>query len=341
MVTYKETYDHFISDSSSKLQTILDTRSNLLLDLHNLYPLLESKKDDLAKCNVIVNHTKINITYFENLKNAVDSRRIADVDELWIMPIHIGRRFNYDNMDLTFLVRDYIKYFLEVVEQIIQLDLQIPIYEERVKIDIRLFREILSTINLEASKYILEYGYSFSLGKDIGALSIIKKKRQFAKPHREEEYFANKVNWGESLKELEHIAYTQCDDSRKLLADYKNQYINKYEFIKAMKVHSYDRIVNPGGRKWIIYYVDDATYWWHWSKSHCFIPNKTAYSFVPTNYVKATNGLRSQLEYTKTVTKVEDILNTDKLGMRDKLFAIIRFSNITTLNYKEYVVQQS
>jgi hypothetical protein len=133
------------------------------------------------------------------------------------------------------------------------------------------------------------------------------------------------VDWYESLKVLKEIAKRQEDANlHTLYTQYTTKTINKYEFIDNMKQHTYST-EHPDKEQWLIFRVDDKAAWIVWNKHLANITHAGIYSFTPTNYINTEH--RSQIEFANTAKSIDEILDSNEIGFRDKLNILLRYDN--------------
>ena len=125
-------------------------------------------------------------------------------------------------------------------------------------IETRVFKEICEEFNMHVVNVILDGG-EFGMGSNLSTLSIRRIERNPSKPT---------IDWWESNK------YKQ-----ELVAQGKELYNAETE----------------EGEKWFIYYTDPWYCKYHWQKSRCRIPNKTAYRFTPTRGAKGNKEKLTKL----------------------------------------------
>lgn len=170
-------------------------------------------------------------------------------------------------------------------------------------------------------------GEVYNLGNHLGKIEVVKKKRNYR-----DKYNNKIVNWKESLDELIRLAGTK-KESDAILKRYEAKEINRKQFIEQMKpfVYSPD---TPDLPKWHIYYVDHYYPMFVWHHNNTAVANAQMYSFYPTNHIQIKNeeGKFSQISVSETMT-IEEILETDGLGNRDKMNCIFRKDKFY---FKEY-----
>jgi len=202
--------------------------------------------------------------------------------------------YNENNIKLSVL-RNYLISFIQQVnrEKVLQSEVS---KLELEKVPLEIYKNIIESFNTDMSKYILNGGV-FNLGYGLGNLHIAKKERtKEQKPA---------INWGESNK-------------------VKKELLNAGETL-------YDHLLFPTGKKWLIKFSNDFSYWWRWSNKGQYIKNIKYFSFVPTNFINTKE--RSQNLIADTVKSIDEILNNDKLGNRDKLNILLRFDSSHAIKY--------
>ncbi len=167
-------------------------------------------------------------------------------------------------------------------------------------IPFRIYSYILKEYNKKISHRML-LGYSLDVGANVGQIVIKKIRRIFNVGGKEA---TKNIDFGETKK------------LRKRLLD------------SGVEIFSKD---NPKGQKYLVYYTSDYFYWYYWNRGNCQIPNCFLYTFTPTNFINTKS--RSQIEFTNNAKNKEDIIETDLLGNRDKLYCLIRFDSSLGLNY--------
>lgn len=125
-------------------------------------------------------------------------------------------------------------------------------------IETRLFKQLCEEFNMLVIEDILN-GKEFNMGSNLSTLSIRRIERNPSKPT---------IDWWESNK------YKQ-----ELLAEGKKLYDAE----------------TGEGEKWFIYYTDPWYCKYHWLKSRCKVPNKTAYRFTPTRGAKGNKEKLTRL----------------------------------------------
>jgi hypothetical protein len=133
-------------------------------------------------------------------------------------------------------------------------------YKEHVKdpLESSLFKQLCEEFNMLVIESILA-GKEFNMGNNLSALSIHRIERNPTKPT---------IDWWESNK-------------------YKQELIIEGEELYNAETKK--------GAKWFIYYTDPWYCKYHWKKSKCKIPNKTAYRFTPTRGIKGNKEKLTRL----------------------------------------------
>lgn len=182
---------------------------------------------------------------------------------------------------------------------------------------------IIKRYFLQAQKALLG-GSNFELIKAKALISIYGKSRK--KKKYGYAILRKTEDWGESLKFL-------ISQSEKLNNDayvkYTSKLITKREFFGLMKPYLYSS-TNPKGLKWIIYSDKDLDHWVILKdvsmpnvsppRQYGFVAN---YNITPTNFVQ--NEGRSQIKFTNECKGLFDIIETEELGLRDKIRALERY----------------
>jgi len=202
--------------------------------------------------------------------------------------------YNEDKIKLSVL-RNYLISFIQQVsrEKVLQSEVSKLNLE---KVPLEIYKYIIESFNTDMSKYILNGG-TFNLGYGLGNLHIEKKER------KKEQKPA--INWGESNKVKKEL----LDAGERL----------------------YDHLSFPTGKKWLIRFSDDSSYWWRWGCKGRYIKNIQYFSFVPTNFINTKE--RSQNLIATTSKSISDILNNEKLGNRDKLNILLKFDPTHAIKY--------
>ena len=132
-------------------------------------------------------------------------------------------------------------------------------------VDKALYKEICEEFNVQVIDKLLLEGKSFNMRHNLSNISIRRIERNPSSPT---------IDWWESNK------YKQ-----ELLAEGK-------ELFNAE---------TGKGAKWFIYYTDPWYCKYHWEKSKCKIPNKTAYRFT------LTRGIKGNKEKLTALMKEDDL----------------------------------
>lgn len=206
------------------------------------------------------------------------------------------------------IIRTYLSGFRNCLYRIQTLKRLVNVYTVFYNIPFSMYDYYTNTINDMIMKTIFTTG-SYGFGSIFGNISIKYKERDFTKI---------KYDWDESLNTL--LAIVKEVDPE-LHNSYIDKIITKKQFIQESKKYVYNE-TNPNGKKWLVRRDDDGAVWFIWNKP-MWLQNYQLYSFTPTNYIHTPS--RSQNEYVKTMTSVDEAINDSRLGNRDKLNIIYRF----------------
>lgn len=132
-------------------------------------------------------------------------------------------------------------------------------------VDKAVFKEICEKFNIAVIEELVLEGKSFNMRHNLSNISVRRIERNPSSPT---------IDWWESNK------YKQ-----ELLAEGKQLYDAE----------------SGEGEKWFIYYTDPWYCKYHWEKSKCKIPNKTAYRFTPTR------GIKGNKEKLTALLKTDDL----------------------------------
>ncbi len=189
-----------------------------------------------------------------------------------------------------------------------------------------LFNHIIKEYNKYVIKRVIK-GDVMSIGNQVGNLSI--------KIYNDNKRIRNgSVDWNESLNILLSIAKKQEEQGlHNYYTKYNNKEIKKKDFISSMKKFIYNKDTNPNGDKWLIYRnnVEFPVIRWE-GRSHS-IANIKQYSFIPSNYINTPS--RSQNEFAANAKNEDEILDSNKLGFRDKLNVCLTFNPDIKFRYDD------
>ena len=191
----------------------------------------------------------------------------------------------------------------------------------------------LKMFNFFVSKYFdkishnLLRGNTYYLGKGLSRLYVVKKERTI------NDVVKPAVDWKESLDLLKLIAKNNQPD---IYLKYINKKLTKEEFIASMKPHTYNKD-NTSLPRWLVYRTDNDNCWFWWHKAESNVANKSAYRFIPSNYINTE--IRSQNQLLETMKSVDEIIEHPLLGNRDKLQMVTRFDKLYDVRYVEYQVK--
>ena len=285
MITKKYSYNEFTSVIDNKILRITEKIDEL------------NKSIDVITNFKPIKDARVSLILSKILNNKITDNRFIELDI---------------TLDNKILIESYLKSIIKMKKEISLLEVDLKRYNA-VKMSSNDFVHLMNTINFEAAKAVLR-NERYNVGNSLGILLVTVKNRYFGT-----KYNNKVVNWKESLDQLFFIAETTNKETKELKSRYDAKLIRKKEFIDKMKpyVWSSDNTDLP---KWLIYYTDDTSVWWHWIKKYSNIPNQSLYCFEPTNYINILNekGQRSQLSVASTLTE-DEIINSTNLGNRDKM----------------------
>lgn len=307
MIKLKETHSLYLKNlNDTKQEYILKFKQAKEKQLY-FYNLIENEfKDQLFNSDISLS---LILDFIEEKKDIFSFRQL----------------FN-SNKDL------YPKFLYIYIHNILKLGYKKQSYKSKIGllddafVPLGLFKLIITANNKKIARYLLTGG-EYNLGFDIGAIGIRYKSRFNSS------YGIRKtINWGESLKTLKLYAENHNEETRNWLKEYNDKCILKKEFIDRMKKYTFSND-NPKGGKWLVYYTTDYNLIWWWNKYRYRKGFKKDYCFIPNNYIYTKD--RSQNAFLETITKNEDIIDSDLLGNRDKLAMLKRFDNTYYLNFKK------
>lgn len=198
------------------------------------------------------------------------------------------------------LIKTYLKIFYRCVVRELNIIEHITKFENA-KVPFRVYIEILKHFNFEISGAILR-GYKYNLGFNLGLIEIIYKT---VKTNPSGRRVSNTVDWGKSNKL-----------KRKILDEGKD--------IKTAD--------NPDGEDWLVHRNRNYNCWWKWNKSGVTVPNKTKFSFNPTNHFHLED--RTQEEFGNKGESKDFIIESNSVGNVQKLQALLKSDDLHYLTYK-------
>jgi len=305
---YQETLKKLLVDNGKEKRTLIKDRDAIFRLLSTYTKELQDTKWCIDKLKLLLN-------------DDIKRQEIKD-----IKLTNLNASANFSNSDVVTL-NDHLKHhiinLIYIIRELVDVNEAIDVLIQ-CKLRPHLFSKLLRTINFEATKLILGEGARFKLGNRLGEVYIVlldanKGKRK-----------VRKIDWGESLKTLEAIAKDK-EETREILDSYKIKVIKKKQFIAQMKSYVYSE-EHPNYPKWLVSIETDINPYWHWSRIKSNVKNKHLFSFTPTNFVQ--NESRSQLDFIKTAKSVNDIIDTNLLGCRDKVYALLRYDRNHEIYYK-------
>jgi hypothetical protein len=184
------------------------------------------------------------------------------------------------------------------------------------------YKKILDAYYNYISNWILQ-GYVFYIGPNLGKIYIKERHKNFINELGETRGI---VDYAASYALLESIAKKQeAEGKHQLYTEYKE--LHKYnirQFTHAMKSHTYSPS-NPDLPKWIIYHTDDWVPYFIWGNKDKSMTELSKYTFKPTSFINTK--LRNKELFISNVENIDDIINCNELGVKDKMFLIKRFDS--------------
>lgn len=289
MTTTKKVYNRYISNINYKLKKYEDE--------------LIIKEDKIGK---ILKLSALQDIKLRPIINMISNMEITSVNDIII---------HKDVKDKD-LVLAYLKTLLRLTAEVKDLNNSADILR-KLLFSSDTVRKCMLYINNNISKDIIR-GTTFYFPR-VGKIEVGRKKNYFGK-----KYNNRKPDWHKSLLRLEEIAKSANRKTKDIYERYSGGIINKQQFIKDMKPYVYSP-ETPDLPQYLMWVVDDYSVWWIWHKVDCNIVNYKLYSFIPTNHIHIINddGKRSQISVSETMT-IDEIINTDSLGNRDKINCIFR-----------------
>jgi hypothetical protein len=190
------------------------------------------------------------------------------------------------------------------------------------KIPAAAYKLILDTYYTHIANWVLQ-GYIFYIGKHLGKIYIEETHKNFI---NEFGNLRGLVDRGTSFVILEELAKSQEDQGmHTLYSDYKvNKYYTRMQFIHLMKSYTYSPD-KPDLPKWIVYHTDEWIPYFRWGNRDNSVLQLKDYTFKPTSYINTP--LRNKSDILEAATSIDDILNCNELGAKDKMFLIKKFDN--------------
>ena len=253
---------------------------------------------------------------FANLMYSRDNRHLATIE---LVP-------NHDEEGLEILSQ--YSNFKEFATREALLETRYELYSS-IALSERTLKYLFNTMLKFGARYIFETGERLSLPHNI--LLRIKGKRRKIKERmdkfKSKFYMKKKIDWNESMKTLIAIGEELAPE---LTSRYNERRINKREFIQEMKPYVYNKDTNPDGKRWLVDDNKEHDFWLVIDDTFCNLDGMKDYKIEPSNYIspKVVNDLgipRKQSEFMKTVTCVHDIIDTEYLGMRDKIMMLEKY----------------
>lgn len=270
----------------------------------------EEKNLLYLKSKILQQSDKLYLTPFVS-KLIGDTKLEFDIKFITNVLFELNRNiFNVSqNAEIEKLIKVYMKAFCESY-----------INREKVKKDVILYSKINSLdqsfVMFVLRKYLFSIQYILLLGLPyffdkvrftikIFGKSVIKKGKPILNNIKN-------VDWGESIKFLKERS-KELDIE--LYEQFEKGYISRKQFISAMGKYNL---------KWHIYINKDFNHWLILKSYQSPIDHARMYGITPNNFVR--NKTRSQIDFTDKHGTIEEIIETDKLGLRDKIRALERIN---------------
>lgn len=195
---------------------------------------------------------------------------------------------------------------------------------QKISISNRSLYNLTSSIFRIASKYILTSKSGITLPNKI-TISVKGKSRLRNKIKYGRNI--NKIDWNKSFMTLLAIA----EQDQPLIYDaYRNKRIVKNQLIEQMRPYVYNKHTNPTGKKWLVNDGKEFDFWIVINHKYSKLANLFKYNIVPSNYISPSvvDKLeidRKQSEFAKLTEYPEDVIDTEHLGLRDKLRMLERY----------------
>lgn len=184
---------------------------------------------------------------------------------------------------------------------------------EKIQLPVFIINRFIKLYLIYASRFILRYKKAkFALPYSIYLYVYGKSRKQAI--HKK-----FKVNWGETNRNLKDIA-KRLD--YKLYENYTEHRITKQEFYDGMKPYIYSAD-NPNGIKYLKYLDKDVNHWLIANTFYATISGIREYGITPTNFVE--NRTRSQIDFARDAKDIDEIVDSNHLGFRDKIRVLERF----------------
>jgi len=299
MPANKEFVDAVVSSFIQNVRSEIDTNKSVIDSLSNNINALRIKVLDYSSDLYITELIHI-ILKQDASKMQIPESILKDIDKN-----NANKSYDFVKIKSSLVVT----YVLEVVN----LYKQLQVAKERLE-----YYTQFENIDEDSIKFVLKCYFnnvqkSILAGENYGRLIpqfTIKIVRKPTIKKNKPNLGIKKVDWGASLKYLKEKA-AELDPS--LLKKYEAKLISRDSFINSMSKYNI---------KWHIYLDKEYSYWVDLHHRYCNNPNSHLYNIVPTNLVR--NSTRSQIDFTNQNGTVEQIIETDELGLRDKILALER-----------------
>jgi len=306
---------------------LLNAKLNDVVNQRKVYEQLILSNLDKVFENKIVAYIKDNI---KNNKQYNKFKLLSIIDETEKFVLYDNNKINFikdiikpksksdDNRIIYVYYHSFCKYVVLESNILLEIEKYEPLLLKK-KTLTTIFKEYYWEVSKELLKKHIR-SYMLPLGLYI---KVIFKDRNVA---RKKYGVKNiKIDWGESYKTL--IAITKKVDIS-IYNKYINKEITRKDLVSLMSKHLYNEKDNPNGYKWLVKNNKDNNLWLVLSRKYVKLNSDNNisienYGIVPTNFI--VNETRSQIDFTNSVSSIEEIIDSKLLGFRDKIRALERF----------------
>lgn len=301
----KSYYDKFIELVLIKQAPIIEERKEIYVVKLKLYDKIMPHKKELLKIRGLFNFLR-SIQFTPNMYNESKHKKYA--------------RLVKSELENSQLAMNCVA-IMEYTARDFQCKKQIKDYEAAL-ITSGAYKKILDAYYEYISKWILQ-GYIFYVGPHLGKIYIKERYKNFINELGETRAM---VDYAKSYAILEEIAYKQEQDGmHKLYSQYKELHVyNRKQFTHAMKAYTYSPD-KPDLPKWIVYHTDDWIPYFIWGNKDSTISELSKYTFKPTSFINTK--IRNKELFMENVESIDDIINCNELGAKDKMFLIKKFDS--------------
>ena len=300
----KAYYNKFIATMEAQAKPIEEERREIYIVKVKLYAKILKRKEELKTIDSLFRFL-LSIQYSPNLYSDAKNARFSQLAKLHLAP---------DLATDCIAIMEYTRRDKKCKQALH--------YIESYKISSSAYKKILDSYYGHISNWILQ-GYMFYIGTHLGRIYIKERHKSFVNEFGETRGI---VDHAASIVLLESIAKKQEKEGlHSLYTDYKvNKYYTPQQFIHLMKPYTYSPD-SPDLPKWVIYHTDDWIPYFIWSNRDYTMTELNAYTFKPTSFINTE--VRNKSDFLEKVETVDDIINCDLLGAKDKMFLIKRLND--------------